>query len=155
MDENLKNLLREEEDLQFANFNEDTAWLIGGMLVKAAMDKKLPITIDITLGERQLFHASRPGASADNDEWVKRKVRVVTRFGHSSYYMNQYLKSMGKSIEERFLLPESVYGAHGGSFPILIKGSGVIGAITVSGLAQEEDHQLVTQVIKEFLNLKD
>ena len=152
MDDKLKDLLREEDDLQFDNFNEDTAWLLGSQLVKAAMDKELPITIDITHGKRQLFHASRPGASADNDEWIKRKVRVVTRFGHSSYYMNQYLKDLGKSIEEKFLLPERDYGAHGGSFPIIIKGSGVIGAITVSGLTQEEDHQLVVKVIGDYLS---
>jgi len=152
MDEILERLLREEEELQFTSFNEDTAWQIGSMFVKDAINKNLPITIDITRGVQQLFHASRPGASADNDEWIKRKVRLVSRLGHSSYYMGQFLKSCGKSIEEMYLLPESEYAPHGGCFPIIIKGSGVIGTITVSGLAQEDDHKLVVQIIREYLD---
>ena len=152
MDEILKKLLREEEELQFTSFNEDTAWQIGSQLVKESINNNLPITIDITHGERQLFHASRPGATADNDEWIKRKTRLVYRFGHSSYYMGQFLKSHGKCIEEMYLLPESEYAPHGGCFPVIIKGSGVIGTIAVSGLAQEEDHILVVQTIRDYLS---
>ena len=109
------------------------------------------MTIDIMRGEHQLFHASLRGTSADNDEWVKRKVRLVYRFGHSSFYIGQLLKSKGKSIEEMFLIPESQYAPHGGCFPIIIKDTGVIGAITISGLAQEDDHKLVVQVIRDYL----
>ena len=151
MDEMLKKLLREEEELQFTRFNEVTAWDIGSRLVEESNKNNLPIAIDITHGERQLFHASRPGASADNDEWIKRKVRLVYRFGHSSFYMGQLLESQGKSIEEKYLLPESEFGPHGGCFPIIIKGSGIIGTITVSGLAQEEDHKLVVRIIRDYL----
>ena len=152
MNEILKNLLREEEELQFTNFNEVTAWEIGSRIVEEPKKNKLPIAIDITHGERQLFHASRPGASADNDEWIKRKVRLVYRFGHSSFYIGQLLKSQGKCIEEKYLLPESEYGPHGGCFPVIIKGSGVIGTVTVSGLPQEEDHKLVVRVIRDYLD---
>ena len=152
MDEMLKKLLREEEELQFTSFNEDTAWQIGSRIVEESIKNNLPIAIDITYGERQLFHASRPGASADNDEWIKRKIRLVYRFGHSSFYMGQFLKSREKRIEEMYLLPESEYAPHGGCFPIIIKGSGIIGTITVSGLTQEEDHILVVQTIRDYLN---
>lgn len=151
MDEILEKLLIEEKQLQFTNFNEDTAWEIGCWLVEYATQNELPITIDIRRGEHQLFHASRPGTSADNDEWVKRKVRLVNRFGHSSFYIGQFLKSEGKSIEEMFLLPESEYAPHGGCFPIITKGTGVVGTITISGLPQEDDHKVVVQAIKHYL----
>ncbi len=151
MEKNLKSLLQEEQELQFSSFNEETAWQIGNQLVERAMQENLPITIDITRGEQQLFHASRPGTSADNDEWVKRKVRLVYRFAHSSFYMGQFLKSLGKPIEEVFLVPESEYAPHGGCFPIIIKGTGMVGTITVSGLAQEDDHRLVVETIREYL----
>lgn len=151
MDDILERLLLEEQQLQFTAFNEDTAWVIGCWLVDQATQKKLPITIDIRRGEHQLFHASRPGTSADNDEWVKRKVRLVNRFGHSSFYLGQLLKKEGKSIEEMFLVPENEYAPHGGCFPIIIKGTGVVGTITVSGLPQEDDHKVVVQAIKHYL----
>jgi uncharacterized protein (UPF0303 family) len=154
MSEILDRLLAEEQDLQFTSFNDDTAWQIGCWLVEYAIKSALPITIDIRRGEQQLFHASRPGASADNDEWIKRKVRLVNRFGHSSYYLGQFLKSEGKTIEEKFLLPESEYAPHGGCFPILLKGTGIVGTITVSGLAQEQDHKVVVKAISHYLQGK-
>ena len=151
MNEILEQIMREEKQLQFSNFNEDTAWKIGSWLVEYATQKDLPITIDIQRGDHQLFHASRPGTSADNDEWVKRKVRLVNRFGHSSFYIGQLLKSQGKSIEEKFLVPESEFAPHGGCFPIIIKNTGVVGTITVSGLPQKDDHKVVVKALKNYL----
>ncbi len=151
MDDILKQLLQEEQELQFTKFNEITAWQIGNQLVERSVSKSLPVTIDITRGDHQLFHASLRGTSADNDEWIKRKVRLVYRFGHSSFYIGQLLKSKGKRIEEAYLLSESLYAPHGGCFPIIIKDTGMIGTITVSGLTQEDDHKLVVQAIRNFL----
>ncbi len=151
MDDLLKQLLQEEQELQFPHFNETTAWQLGRQMVEHAMRENLAVTIDISHGEQQLFHVSLNGTSADNDEWVKRKVRLVKRFGHSSYYMGQLLKSKGKTIEESYLIPESEYAAHGGCFPIIVKETGMIGTVTVSGLPQEEDHKLVVKSIREFL----
>jgi len=151
MDELLNSLLQEEKELQFTSFNEDTAWQIGRWLVEYAVQQNLPVTIDIMRGQQQLFHAARPGTSADNDEWVKRKVRLVNRVAHSSFYVGQLLKSKGRRIEEEMLLVESEYAPHGGCFPIIIKGTGMVGAITVSGLPQEEDHKLVVKAIQAYL----
>ena len=151
MDDLLKQLLQEEQELQFTRFNETTAWQLGTQMVEHAIRENLPITIDIRRGEHQLFHTSMPGTAADNDEWVKRKVRLVNRFGHSSFYMGQLLKHKGKTIEQSYLIPESEFAAHGGCFPIIVKGTGMVGTITVSGLPQEEDHKLVVESIRVFL----
>lgn len=151
MDEMLQQLLQEEQELQFVSFSEETAWEVGNALIDCAMRENLSITVDITRGDHQLFHASRPGTSADNDEWIKRKARIVSRFGHSSFYLGQLLKSRGKRLEDIYLIPEETYAPHGGCFPILIKGTGMIGTITVSGLPQEDDHRLVVDTIREYL----
>ncbi|MBK7319627.1 heme-degrading domain-containing protein [Candidatus Villigracilis affinis] len=146
-----KTIASREQELQFTSFNESTAWQIGTQMVEHAMRENLPVTIDITRGQHQLFHASMPGTAADNDEWVKRKVRLVNRFGHSSFYMGQMLKHKGKTIEQSYLISESEFAAHGGCFPIIVKGTGMVGTITVSGLPQEEDHKLVVESIRAFL----
>jgi uncharacterized protein (UPF0303 family) len=151
MEDILGKLLAEERELEFPSFNEDAAWRIGAWLWETAAAENLAVTIDIALAGRQLFHAARAGTSVDNDEWIKRKVRLVNRTGHSSYYAGRRLKSLGKTIEEDFLLPESEYAPHGGSFPIILAGTGAVGTITVSGLAQEEDHKLVVRAIRNFL----
>jgi uncharacterized protein (UPF0303 family) len=151
MDDILQQLLQEEQELQFTKFNEDVAWELGSQLVDLARSRNLPVTVDITRGTHQLFHAALRGTSADNDEWVKRKVRLVYRFGHSSFYMGQMLKSKGRSIEQSYLVSESEYAPHGGCFPIIIKDSGIVGTITVSGLPQEEDHKLVVEALRSYL----
>jgi len=151
MDDILKQLLDEEQELQFTKFNEETAWQLGCQMVEKCKQDGLSVTIDITRGEHQLFHVSLKGTSADNDEWVKRKTRLVNRFGHSSFYMGQFLKSKGRTLRDIYLLDESDYAPHGGCFPIIVKGTGMIGTITVSGLPQEEDHKLVVQSIREYL----
>ena len=151
MENLLERLLQEEQELQFESFNESTAWQVGCQLVERAQKEGLPVTIDVTRGSHQLFHASLSGTSVDNDEWIKRKVRLVYRFGHSSFYVGQLLKSKGKDLEEAYLIPESDYAPHGGCFPVLVRNSGMVGTITVSGLPQEEDHRLVVQAIREYL----
>ncbi len=151
MEYSLDDLISEEQELVFPFFNEKTAWSIGSHIYATAEKENLPVTIDIHLAGRRLFHAALPGTSADNDAWIERKIRMVTRTGHSSLYTGIRLKNQGKTIEAAMLLPETGYAPHGGSFPIIIKDTGTVGAITVSGLSQEEDHRLVTKAILHFL----
>ena len=151
MAELLDQLLQEERELQFASFNEATAWQLGSQLVERAQRDGLPIAIDIMRGSHQLFHASLSGSSPDNDEWVKRKARAVIRFGHSSFYLGELLKSRGQTMEQAYLVPENEFAAHGGSFPVIVKGTGVVGTITVSGLPSQDDHKLVVEAIRSYL----
>jgi uncharacterized protein (UPF0303 family) len=151
-DELLKLLRQQENDIQFASFSNDTALEVGLALVRVAREKGKAVTVDISRAGQQLFHFAMAGTSIDNGEWVKRKNRVVNRFGHSSYYMGISLKNASQTIEEKYLLPESEYAPHGGAFPLIIKGVGVVGTVTVSGLPQEEDHELVVSVLRQFLS---
>jgi uncharacterized protein (UPF0303 family) len=61
--------------------------------------------------------------------------------------------SQQSTLEERALLDPREYAAHGGAFPVIIKGVGPIGTITVSGLPQEEDHALVVRVVADYLGV--
>lgn len=147
----LETLLLQETEFQFTSFTNETALELGMALIEAAKNRGKAVTIDITRYGQQLFHYAMSGTSADNDEWVKRKSNVVRRFGHSSYYVGTTLKNAGQTIQEKYLLPESEYAAHGGSFPLLIRNVGVVGTITVSGLPQAEDHELVVGALRRML----
>lgn len=147
----LESLLNEEAEIQFTEFTNETAWRIGSRFVEVARHESLGVTIDICRNGHQLFHAALPGTSADNDAWIKRKNRVVNRFGHSSFYMGNLYKSQGSTIEEKALLDPTRYAPHGGAFPIIVNGVGVVGTVTVSGLPQADDHKLVVRVLREFM----
>jgi uncharacterized protein (UPF0303 family) len=147
----LSELQRQEKELQFSEFTNDTALALGLRLVETATKEDKAVTIDICRNGQQLFHFARAGTSADNDAWVKRKNNVVNRYGHSSYFMGTLHRAAGTSFEEKSLLDPREYAAHGGAFPIIVKNVGVVGTVTVSGLPQVEDHELVVRVLKEFL----
>lgn len=147
----LKRLAREHKNLQFQSFSNEKALKVGLRLLEIAEEKHLTITIDITRHDQQLFHYACEGTSKDNDEWVKRKSNVVNHFSKSSFYMKHFLEQNNTSLEQKFFLKQNEYSAFGGSFPIIIKDTGTIGTITVSGLPDEEDHKLVISVIKEFI----
>jgi uncharacterized protein (UPF0303 family) len=50
-------------------------------------------------------------------------------------------------------LPVADYADHGGGFPLFVAGTGCIGAVTVSGLPQRDDHSLVVSVLGRMLAL--
>ncbi|HEY9054189.1 MAG TPA: heme-degrading domain-containing protein, partial [Rectinemataceae bacterium] len=147
MDDILKDLLKQEAELRFPAFDETQAMKLGMLIMEKAIADGLPIAIDISRGERQLFHVSLPGASADNDQWIQRKRRTVNRFGHSSFYIGNLLKSQGKTLGEKYFISDQEYSAHGGAFPIIVEGTGQVGVVAVSGLPQEEDHRLLVECL--------
>lgn len=147
----LAELLSQERELQFDSFDNAAAWELGQRLVAAARAGGHGVTIDIARGEQQLFHAALDGTSADNDAWIRRKNNVVRRFGHSSFYVGRECEAAGGTLEERFFVDPREFSAHGGAFPIVVRGVGGVGTVTVSGLPQAEDHRLVVSVLREFL----
>ena len=144
-------LKQQEELLQFSSFSNADAVAIGLDLYETAKAQNLPITLDIMRNGQQLFHLSMPGTSADNDQWVIRKCRLANRFQASSFRIGTELRAEGLTLEERYELSHYEYAAHGGCFPVIIKDTGMVGTITVSGLAQEDDHALVVEAIRKFL----
>lgn len=141
---------REEEELQFERFTNEQAFELGQLIVKTAERKGAALTIEIERNGQQLFHYAMPGTAADNDDWVRRKSRLVNRVGMSSYRYRLWLERRGQTMQQRGL-DEFLYAASGGGFPIRIRNVGVIGAVAVSGLPQEQDHALVTECVREFL----
>jgi uncharacterized protein (UPF0303 family) len=140
-------LLEQEKALQFVKFDSQTAWRIGSQLVAIARTRGLGIVVDINRCGQQLFHWAADGTTVDNDRWVERKARTVARFGHSSYYMGRRLAAQGVTAAAKYFVSEGEYCFHGGAFPIILKGTGVIGSVVVSGLKQEDDHDLVVQAL--------
>ena len=50
-------------------------------------------------------------------------------------------------------LDRDAYAAHGGAFPVTVRGVGVVGTVAVSGLPQLEDHAFVVRVLSDFLGV--
>jgi uncharacterized protein (UPF0303 family) len=142
----------QERRLVLPRFDNDDAWRLGTVLVELARDHSAPVTIDIRRNGQQLFHCARPGTSTDNDAWIQRKVRVVDRYGHSSYLVGLRFSAKGTTFEDSSRLDPDTYAAHGGAFPLILAHTGPVGTVAVSGLPQADDHHLVVTALERYLN---
>ena len=149
-DDLIAELQAQEAELELTRFDNTDAWRLGSLLVELATRRSLPVAVDIRRGTQQLFHAALPGSVADNDRWIERKVRVVERFGVSSYLVGRRLAAKGQELDAGMGVDPAQYATHGGAFPIRIRDVGVVGVVTVSGLPQADDHALVVEALRAF-----
>ncbi|WP_263359617.1 heme-degrading domain-containing protein [Acidicapsa ligni] len=145
--EDLVRIALQEQQLQYASFSEESAWLLGTRLRQLAVERNLVAVIDVRRFNQPLFYTALPGTTADNIDWVRRKSNVTLRFHRSSYAVGLETKQKNSTLFERYGLPDSEYASHGGSFPIRVVSAGILGAVTVSGLPQRADHELAVEAL--------
>jgi uncharacterized protein (UPF0303 family) len=148
--EDLAHVIHQESELHLPRFDNNDAWQLGLLLRELAVTRGHTLVIDIRrFGQphQPLFYTALPGTTPDNARWVQRKANVVARFHRSSYHLGLYLAHNNLTFVEKYSLPEADYATHGGSFPLHVTGAGIIGAVTVSGLPQREDHNLVVEAL--------
>ena len=146
-------LLREEQLLQFDRFDQGTATALGAALVARARSASRPVTLEIRHGDTVLFAHAMPGASPDHADWIRRKNNLVKRTGHSSFYTHNEVRQAGGDHDRLPGLDMRNYAAHGGAYPIVVRGRGAVGTVTVSGLPGADDHALVVAALKDHLNI--
>jgi uncharacterized protein (UPF0303 family) len=150
-DPDLAELLAEEDRLVFDHFDYQNAWDLGTAMREHALAANFPIVISIRRNDQRLFHTALPGSAADNDAWIERKCAVVDRYGHSSYYVGCQFRARGGNFDTDARLDANLFAAHGGAFPLLLRSTGCIGTIAVSGLPQVDDHRFVVTELERFL----
>lgn len=97
---------------------------------------------------------------------MRRKRNAVLRWGMSTWLLRRKMLSATTDADQveaafvkKYALPSSNggsvaddYAIHGGGFPIRVRGvDGLVGVIVVSGLKQEDDHQVIVEVVKDFI----
>jgi uncharacterized protein (UPF0303 family) len=147
LNEDLERVTLQEGELQLPRMDAQTAWGLGVRLRTMAEERGLAVVIDVRRFGQPLFYTALEGTTPDNVEWVRRKNNVVARFHRSSYAIGLKLKAKNETLEEQQGLPLADYATHGGAFPITVVGAGVVGSVTVSGLPQRADHELVVEAL--------
>jgi uncharacterized protein (UPF0303 family) len=147
----LDELLDQERRLVLPALDENAGLAIGMRLLAKAVERDLPVTIEVRRGSRVVFRAARNGTTAHNDMFVAGKVRVVEHFGHSSLYERLRHEAAGTTFEAATLLPFPEYAPHGGGFPLIVEGTGPVGVAVVSGLPMQDDHALVVEGLEDYL----
>jgi uncharacterized protein (UPF0303 family) len=150
--EDIERVALQESELRLPRLDAQIAWELGTRLRAMAIERSFAIVIDVRRFGQQLFYAALEGTTPDNPEWVRRKTNVVARYHRSSYGMGLQLKLKEQTLEERGHTIAD-FAAHGGSFPLHVENAGIVGCVTVSGLAQRADHELVVEALCAMLGL--
>jgi len=148
-----KQLLEEEQILKLPSLTNSDAVELGEIATTFGNQRKIPIAIQIRIGDWIVFHASLQGSKPENDRWINRKVAVVNLKKHSTMYERVSAEERGVDWHKENKLQDETHAIHGGAVP-LITGEGFKGVLIVSGLPQIEDHLFAVEVLTEFLARK-
>lgn len=143
-------LIAQAQSLIYPRFDETLAWALGADLVARAQAAQLGIVISIRTANRCLFHAAMPGSAALNDLWAKRKSNTALIFGKASLLVGCTHREKDQDLA-RNGLSLTDYADHGGAVPVVVAGMGMVAVVTVSGLPQVQDHDMVVAAMQAQL----
>lgn len=151
IEDRLQCLAAEEASLVFDEFTQEDAVAIGLKIYEKAREKGKSIALHISINRRDVFHLSMDGCAPDNDIWLRKKENMVYRFLQSSFRTVTFCEMMDTNVFAFYSIDPNKYVGAAGGFPIAVKGAGCVGAICTGGQMPPQDHQLIVDVLKEYL----
>jgi uncharacterized protein (UPF0303 family) len=115
----------------FDKLDIDSARAIGEAIARIASQRSLPIVVSVHLGPQHVFQSSFNGASADLEDWARRKRNTAIRFNRPSLAVMIDNQLSGSPME---WIDPQVYAIAGGGVPLIVDGT-AIGSVAVSGLS--------------------
>lgn len=149
----IEEIQAQEKRIRVRDFDFHAAWFIGSQIREKALADNLPVAIEVYAFGQTLFLTALPGSSNEHLEWIARKRNTVLRNARSSMLTGEQYKAQGMAMENLPYLDTTRYTDSGGSFPLLTLSGSVFGAVTVSGLASQDDHALAAWAIEQYLAL--
>ncbi|SEB38597.1 Uncharacterized protein, UPF0303 family [Tenacibaculum sp. MAR_2009_124] len=128
-------------------FSNDISLKMGLKILDLARERNQRIAIEICRLNHTVFLYIDDTLPADKHNWLRRKANVAKHFEESSLSVKNDLKNGNMTLEDTFQLPNKDYLAKGGSIPLFLDNAGMIGTITVSGLTDVEDHQIIIEAL--------
>ena len=147
-------LINEEQIITLPSLDLAGALEIGEIAKLIAVLRKLPLAIQVRLGDWIIYHASLPGSTSENHWWIDRKARVVLLKHHSTLFERVSAEERGVDWHKENNLLDETHAIHGGGLPLITKDEGFIGVLLISGLPQVDDHLLGVEVLTELLARK-
>jgi len=148
-----KQLLEEEQILRLSSLTNSDAVEIGEIATSLGNQRRVPIAIQVRIGDWIVFHASLEGSKPENDWWINRKAAVVKLKNHSTLYERVSAEERGVDWHKENNVQDETHAIHGGALP-LTTDEGFKGVLIISGLPQVEDHLFAVEVLTEFLARK-
>ena len=144
--------IAEEAELVLDHLTGQDALEIGLVILDLAPTlTPKPVAVHIENDDHPLFTHFMEGTGAGNWDWIGRKNRVVRRFGHSSWGVGLDYREKGLGFQAETGLDPEKFRAEGGAIPLVVRGRGCVGSLTISGLEGTEDHALAVAGLRRWL----
>ena len=134
--------------IELSSFSNKDAYTMGTAIIQLAESRNQNIAIEVARLNHTVFLYVAEGLPADKHGWIRRKSNIAKRFEESSLDVKNSLIQKGMTMEETFGLDPKDYIAKGGSVPVFVKNVGMVATITVSGLKDVEDHDIIFDALK-------
>ena len=145
-------LVAHETRFVLDSFDHPAAWRLGTLMVERALREDAAIIVDIRKPSMVLFRSALAGTTAENEAWLERKARTVFRFETSTALLAARFAAQGVDPLTAEWFDTKRFTNAGGSFPLRVRGVGVVAAVTVSGLTSDEDHDFVIDSLTQYVD---
>lgn len=141
----------QEERIRFESFSNSDALAVGTMIAESVKNSERPVAIRVYLQDIVVFQYTMKGKEEWHYGWTEKKYRMVKATGHSMYAMlqNKYFSKW-----KEFETDETKAFACGG-FPIKLKDGTIIGVVSISGLVDPQDHEVVVSALSKYSSIKE
>ncbi|WP_407535298.1 heme-degrading domain-containing protein [Elizabethkingia miricola] len=134
--------------IELDSFSNRIAFDMGVKIIDLAKSRNQHIAVEVCRLNQTVFLYVDDTLPVDKHNWLRRKANITRQFEESSLSVKNDLKEGNMSLEKTFGLDERDFLAKGGAIPIFVKNGGMIAIITVSGLHDEEDHNIIIEALK-------
>jgi uncharacterized protein (UPF0303 family) len=145
-------LLQHESDCTLEVLSYETAIAIGQRATEIALQRKLPIIIEVMFDGRTVYKSALEGSKVESENWILRKSRVVHLKHHSTLYERVKAEEEGRDWHKENGVEDETHAIHGGGFPLISRSNGFEGILLISGLPQVEDHLFAVDVLTSFID---
>ena len=134
--------------IELDSFSNRLGLEIGLAIVNLAKERNQNIAVQVERLNHTIFLFVDDSLPTDKHNWLRRKANVTKHFEESSLNVKHDLINGNMTLEKTFALNEKEYLAKGGSIPVFVKNAGMIAVVTVSGLHDVEDHNIIVEALK-------
>ncbi|MCT4011781.1 heme-binding protein [Elizabethkingia anophelis] len=134
--------------IELDSFSNRIALDMGVKIIDLAKSRNQHIAVEVCRLNHTIFLYVDDTLPVDKHNWLRRKANIARQFEESSLSVKNDLKEGNMNLERTFGLDEKDFLAKGGAIPIFVKNGGMIAVVTVSGLHDEEDHNIIIEALK-------
>ncbi len=111
-----------------------------------------PIAVHLETDDHPLFVHFMDGTGAGNADWILKKKNVTRQFGRSSWAVRLEFLERQVDFQAETGLDSNLFRAEGGAVPLIVRDTGRVGTLIVSGLAGWEDHVLAVGGLERWMS---